>query len=76
MRVREMEGATRESLHGGGTGGGASGLTSMISKCEKVLPKLAAGTSQHTLLVRRIEALRIAESLIRDAGSASNGNRE
>ena len=51
-------------------------ITSMISKCEKVLPKLAAGTSQYTLLVRRIEALRIAESLIRDAGSASNGNRE
>jgi len=51
-------------------------ITSMISKCEKALPKLAAGTSQHTLLVRRIEALRIAESLIRDAGSASNGNRE
>jgi len=35
-------------------------LASRIRKCEKVQPKLKPGSSQHTLLVRRIEALRIA----------------
>jgi hypothetical protein len=40
-------------------------ITSMISKCEKVQPKLKQGTSQHTLLIRRIKALYIASSLIK-----------
>ena len=39
-------------------------IASTISKCEKVLPKLKPGTSQHTLLLRRIKALQIAASLI------------
>jgi hypothetical protein len=39
-------------------------ISSTISKCEKVLPKLKTGTSQHTLLVRRIKALQIASTLI------------
>lgn len=39
-------------------------IASTISKCEKVQPKLKAGTSQHTLLIRRIKALNIASSLI------------
>lgn len=39
-------------------------ITSTISKCEKVQPKLRQGTSQHTLLVRRIKALSIASTLI------------
>jgi hypothetical protein len=39
-------------------------IASTISKCEKVLPKLKEGTSQHTLLTRRIKALQIASSLI------------
>jgi hypothetical protein len=39
-------------------------IESTISKCEKVQPKLKEGTSQHTLLIRRIKALRIASSLI------------
>lgn len=42
-------------------------ITSTISKCEKVLPKLIAGSSQHTLLVRRIKAFQIASSLIEQA---------
>jgi hypothetical protein len=42
-------------------------ITSTISKCEKVLPKLKQGTSQHTLLVRRIKAFNIASSLITQA---------
>jgi hypothetical protein len=39
-------------------------IASTISKCEKVQPKLKEGTSQHTLLIRRIKALRIASALI------------
>ncbi|WP_366922795.1 hypothetical protein MFMK1_003272 [Metallumcola ferriviriculae] len=42
-------------------------IASTISKCEKVLPKLKQGTSQHTLLIRRIKALHIASSLIKKA---------
>jgi len=42
-------------------------ITSTISKCEKVQPKLKQGTSQHTLLVRRIRAFTIASALIRQA---------
>lgn len=40
-------------------------LTSTISKCDKVLPKLKQGSSQHTLLTRRIKALAIAVALIK-----------
>ena len=39
-------------------------IDSTIRKCEKVHPKLKQGTSQHTLLVRRIKALEIASALI------------
>ena len=39
-------------------------IVSMISKSEKALVKMAAHPSQHTLLTRRIQALRIAEQLI------------
>lgn len=39
-------------------------IASTISKCEKVQPKLKQGTSQHTLLIRRIKAFNIASSLI------------
>jgi hypothetical protein len=40
-------------------------ITSTISKCEKVLPKLKQGTSQRTLLERRIKALCVASALIK-----------
>lgn len=40
-------------------------IDSTISKCKKVLPKLNEGTSQHTLLVRRIKALEISSELIK-----------
>jgi len=39
-------------------------IESTIRKCEKVLPKLREGTSQHTLLVRRIKAFQIAVELL------------
>lgn len=41
-------------------------IESTVSKCEKVLPKLKQGTSQYTLLVRRIKAFQIALSLINE----------
>lgn len=40
-------------------------IDSTIHKCEKVLPKLKQGTSQHTLLTRRIKALYISAALIK-----------
>ena len=39
-------------------------FASMTARVEKVLPKFAGGTSQHTLAVRRIRAFEIAEHLI------------
>ncbi|MDD2822561.1 MAG: hypothetical protein PHQ59_00605 [Candidatus Daviesbacteria bacterium] len=42
-------------------------INSMISKCEKVQPKLKQGASQDTLLIRRIKALQIASSLIKQS---------
>lgn len=39
-------------------------IASTIGKCEKVLPKLKEGSSQHTLLIRRINAFYIASALI------------
>ena len=37
----------------------------MIARVEKILPKFAPGTPQHTLAIRRIRAFEIAEHLIR-----------
>lgn len=54
-----MENYTKEDLEEA-----LRAIESTISKCEKVQPKLKQGTSQHTLLIRRIKALRIASSLI------------
>ena len=42
-------------------------LTSTLRKCEKVREGKKLGASQHTLLERRIKALRISLSLIEDA---------
>jgi hypothetical protein len=39
-------------------------VSSTISKCEKIKPKFAEGTSQHTLLKNRIKAMYISKSLI------------
>ena len=39
-------------------------VSSSISNCEKIQPKFAEGTSQHTLLKNRIKALYISKSLI------------
>lgn len=42
-------------------------ISSTIHKCEKVQPKLREGSSQHTLLIRRIKALHISAVLIQQA---------
>ncbi len=57
-----MDGYTKEEL-----GEALRAIASTISKCDKVLPKLKQGTSQHTLLIRRIKAFHIASSLINKA---------
>jgi len=41
-------------------------ISSTLSECEKAFEKLKQGTSQHTLMKRRIEAFRIALELIED----------
>ena len=40
-------------------------ISSLVSKCEKVRPKLRPGSAQLTLLRNRIKALRVAEALIK-----------
>lgn len=39
-------------------------VSSTITKCEKMQPKFAEGTSQHSLLKNRIKALYISKALI------------
>jgi len=41
-------------------------LESALAKCEKAMQKLTQGTPHHTLMTRRIKALRIAISLIKE----------
>ena len=41
-------------------------VASIISRCEKVQPKFAEGTSQFSLLKNRIKALYISKALIAD----------
>jgi len=40
-------------------------ITSIIGKCEKAFEKLSEGTSQYTLMKRRLQALHIANTLIK-----------
>lgn len=42
-------------------------INSLLGKCEKVQVKFLPGTSQHTLLKNRINALRISSLLITKA---------
>jgi hypothetical protein len=54
-----MENYTKEELEEA-----LRAIESTIGKCEKAQLKLKLGTSQHTLLIRRIKAFRIASALI------------
>lgn len=47
-------------------------FASMIARVEKILPKFAAGTPQHTLAVRRIRAFEIAGEMIQREHIADN----
>jgi hypothetical protein len=42
-------------------------VTSVIARCERAQPKFAHGTSQHTLLKNRIQAMKIAQALWSEA---------
>ena len=46
-------------------------VTSVITRCERVQPKFVPGTSQHTLLKNRIQAMKIAEVLLAGRGAES-----
>ena len=50
-------------------------VTSLIGRCERMVPKFAPGTSQHTLLKNRIQALTIGAALLSedDVSTYSNG---
>ena len=54
-----MDGYTKEEL-----AKALQVVTSTIDKCEKIQPKFAEGTSQHTLLKNRVKALYISKDLI------------
>lgn len=41
-------------------------ISSMLRNCENAQSKFVKGSSQHSLLVHRIEALHIAEALIKE----------
>ena len=49
-------------------------VESTIVKCKKILPKFQSGTSQHTLLINRINALNISKHLIEKELSQSSQN--
>ena len=56
----EIEKLTKEELEEA-----LRAINSTISKCDKIMPKLKPGSSQHSLLNRRIKALNIALELIK-----------
>ena len=51
-------------------------VTSVIVRCERVQPKFAPGTSQHTLLKNRIQAMKIAQVLLDGCGAAQYSIQE
>ena len=51
-------------------------VTSIITRCERVQPKFAPGTAQHTLLKNRIQALQIAKGLLAETGAGGYSAQE
>lgn len=51
-------------------------VSSTIDKCEKIHPKFAEGTSQHTLLKNRIKAMYISKSLLTKNNDIENYTKE
>lgn len=44
-------------------------VTSIIVRCERMQPRFVPGTSQHTLLKNRVQAMKIAEALLSGRGA-------
>ena len=51
-------------------------VSSTIDNCEKVHPKFAEGTSQHTLLINRIKAMYISNALIKEEDVSTRYSQE
>lgn len=51
-------------------------VSSTISKCEKIQPKFAEGTSQYTLLKNRIKAMYISKALITESREIERYSKE
>ncbi|MPM56309.1 hypothetical protein SDC9_103111 [bioreactor metagenome] len=51
-------------------------VTSIITRCERMQPKFAPGTAQHTLLKNRIQALQIARGLLAETGTGGYSAQE
>ncbi|AKA70426.1 hypothetical protein [Clostridium scatologenes] len=51
-------------------------ISSTISNCEKMQPKFAKGTSQHTLLKNRIKALYVSKALVSNEDIMDKYTRE
>lgn len=51
-------------------------ISSTINQCEKIHPKFAEGTSQHTLLKNRIKALYMSKALMTDGENVLTYVRE
>lgn len=49
-------------------------VTSVIARCERALPKFVPGTSQHTLLKNRIQALKIGSALLGGGDAAKDSD--
>lgn len=51
-------------------------ISSTITKCEKIQPKFAEGTSQYTLLKNRIKAMYISKALITEDSEIERYSKE
>lgn len=51
-------------------------VTFTINNCEKIQPKFAEGTSQHSLLKNRIKAMYISKSLLLDESISDKYTKE
>ena len=62
---REQGSQDEQSFSADACVGALASFSAMIARVEKVLPKFAPGTPQHTLAVRRIRAFEIAVEMVR-----------
>ena len=50
-------------------------IEAIVCRCERILPKFAAGSAQHSLLIHRIDALKISHSLLLQEGDHFSGQQ-